>query len=178
MTNDLNYRLSKEKKSLIAQNLIDILEKDANISEDTRKFIFKWILTGPEGKKKAFFDVWDIVLKNYLPPNRPILFRAFDRIGKRKKIASFTASFRCIKKFSRGSGCLLICDTNEALEFEEDFFKPGEYKHTFYPLVKVLEIGKRKEWSGFMGNSINDYIGEDEYIMRINWDNMESFKWV
>lgn len=84
------YRLTQNQKGEIAQNLIGILEKDVSIDKQTKRFIGDWILTGPEEKRKAFFDVWDIVLKNYLPKTRPVLFRSCNRIGKDGKIASFT----------------------------------------------------------------------------------------
>src|SRR5690606_22770726 len=84
------YRLSKKQKWDIAQNLIDILEKDATINAQTKRFIGDWILTDSGEKRKVFFDVWDIVLKNFLPTTRPILFRACHRVSKDGKIASFT----------------------------------------------------------------------------------------
>lgn len=175
---DFQYRLSKDQKSEIAQNLIDILQKDANIAEQTRKFIGNWVLTGPDEKRKAFFDVWDIVLKNYLPTTRPILFRACERVSKKEKIASFTGRLECARRFSEGRGSLVICDTKETLEFEEKFYTPGEYKHTFYPLVSVLVKARNSGGCGFSERFLDDYIGEDEYIMRINLGNMHSFKWM
>jgi hypothetical protein len=65
--NEFQYRLSRNQKNEIAQNLIDILQKDAKIFDSTVTFISNWASTGHTGKRKAFFDVWDIVLKNYLP---------------------------------------------------------------------------------------------------------------
>jgi len=178
MDDKFQYRLSKDKKSDIAQNLIDILQKDANITEQTRSFISNWILTGPEEKRKAFFDVWDIVLKNYLPTTRPILFRACDRISKKDRIGSFTGRLECARKFSEGKGFLIICDTKESLEFEEEIYKVGEYKHTFYPLVNVLEKAKNSGGWGFSDWILNNYIGEGEYIMRINLENICRLKWM
>lgn len=63
MNYSFQYRLSENQKREIAQNLIDILQKDAQITDQTRRFIGNWIFTGPDEKRKAFFDVWDIVLK-------------------------------------------------------------------------------------------------------------------
>lgn len=177
MNDKYQYRLTKNQKKEIAQNLIDIYEKNASLNQETKRFIEKWIFTGPEHKRKAFFDVWDIVLKKFLPTTRPILFRACKRISKNGKIASFTGSFECAKRFCNSKGSLIICDTNETLAFEETFYKPGNYIHTFFPLVAVLvKIKKSGEW-GFSGKSLNDYIGEDEYIMRISLGNMNGFKW-
>lgn len=172
------YRLSKKQKSEIAQNLIDILQKDANITEQTRGFICNWILTGPSEKRKAFFDVWDIVLKNYLPTTRPILFRACKRISKKGKIASFTGRLECARRFSKGRGSLIIIDTKETLIFEEKLYKTGEYKHSFYPLVNVLVKARDSGGCGFSEGILNDYIGEDEYIMRINLGDIYSFRWI
>jgi hypothetical protein len=171
------YRLSQIQKREISQNLIDILKKDAVITEQTKKFIGDWILTSPKEKRKAFFDVWDIVLKNFLPKDRPVLFRACDRIGKNQKIASFTGRLECAKRFSSGKGSLIVCDTKEALRFEKKFYKSGEYRHTFYPLVEVLVKAKNAGGWGFSDRLLNNYIGEDEYIMRIDLDYMHGVKW-
>lgn len=177
MNDKFQYRLSNELKKKIAQNLIDILQKDVKINEHTRKFISNWILTGPDEKRKAFFDVWDIVLKNYLPTKRPILFRSCDRISKNSKIKSFTGRIECARRFSNGKGSLIICDTKESLKYEEELYKIGNYKNTFYPLVDVLIKAKESEDSGFSENILNNYIGEDEYIMRLDFDNMHTLKW-
>lgn len=178
MDDTFQYRLSKIQKSEIAQNLIDILQKDANITEQARTFICNWILTGPEEKRKAFFDVWDIVLKNYIPTTRPILFRACERINKTGKIASFTGRLECARRFSEGRGALIICDTKDTLRFEEQFYKIGNYKHTFYPIVDVLVKAIDSGGCGFSERFLNDYIGEDEYIMRINLGNIYCLKWL
>ncbi|TMI73283.1 MAG: hypothetical protein E6H09_07740 [Bacteroidetes bacterium] len=63
------------------------------------------------------------------------------------------------------------------LEFEEKFYKPGEYEHTFYPLVTVLIKAKEAGGWGFSERLLNDYIGEDEYIMKINMGHMYHLKW-
>lgn len=173
-----NYRLSKSQKAEIAKNLIDILQIDANISHGTKTFICNWILTGPEGKKKAFFDVWDIVLRNYLPTTRPTLFRTCRRISKNNKISSFTGRLECARKISESNGFLIICETKETLQFEEEFFTVGNYKNTFYPLVDVLIKARNSGKGEFSERFLNDYIGEDEYIMRINLGNSCSFKWI
>lgn len=178
MDDNFQYRLTRNQKIEIAQNLIDILQKDAMITEQTHEFISNWILTCSDEKRKAFFDVWDIVLKNYLPTTRPILFRACDRISKDYKIASFTGRLECARRFSKGKGSLIICDTKETLLCEEEFYQPGEYEHTFYPLVNVLEKAKASGGCGFSKRILNNYIGEDEYIMRINLCSMHSFRWI
>ncbi|MFH7001748.1 hypothetical protein [Flavobacterium bizetiae] len=178
MSNRFQYRLSSIQKSEIAQNLIDILQKDTNITDQTRSFICNWILTVGDEKRKAFFDVWNIVLKNYLPSSRPLLFRACKRINKSGKIASFTTSIDCAKRFSDSKGLLLICDTKETLRFEKELSKIGEYKNTFYPLVDVLIKAKDSGGWGFSERILRNYIGENEYIMRINHENLYNLKWV
>jgi len=178
MDDKFQYRLSKGQKSEIAQNLIDILQKDASITKEAKVFIGNWILTDCTEKRKAFFDVWDIVLRNYLPATRPVLFRACGRINKVQTIASFTGRLECARRFSEGKGSLIICDTKEMLQFEEEFYKPGDYKHTFYPLVTVLQKAKEGGGWGFSESLLNRYVGEDEYIMRINLGRMSCLKWV
>jgi hypothetical protein len=170
------YRISKIKKNEIAQNLIDILQNDTSISLDTKAFIANWLLTGHTEKRKAFYDIWDIVLRNYLPATRPVLFRACTRISKIEKISSFTGRLECARRISEGKGSLIICDTSEALKFEEELYRPGYYKHTFYPLVDVL-IKVRDSGSNELSEWTLDFIGEDEYIMKIHFGNMYGLKW-
>lgn len=177
MPNEPHYRLSKNQKIEIAQNLIDVLQKDEKLTGQTRKFISNWILTCREGKRKAFFDVWNIVLKKYLPTTRPVLYRSCDRIGKNGKIASFTGRFESANRFSNGKGSLIICDTEQTLMVEEDFYKIGTYEHTFFPLVSVLIKAQNSGGSGFSERFLNNYIGEDEYIMRINMGDMHALNW-
>jgi len=178
MNDKFQYRLSEKQKAEIAQNLIDILQKNSEITEQTRNFISNWILTVSNEKRKAFFDVWNIVLKNYLPETRPILFRTCDRISKNGKIASFTGRIECARKMSGGKGSLIVCDTKETLLLEEKYYQPGQYRHTFYPLVSVLEKAKVCGGCGFSERLLNDYIGEDEYIMRIDLENTHSLRWI
>ncbi len=178
MTESFQYRLSTNQKTEIAQNLIDILQENVSLTDLTRSFIGNWILTAGDEKRKAFFDVWDIVLKNYLPQTRPILFRACTRVGKDGKITSFTGSLNCAKRFSCGKGLLLICDTRESLQFEEEIYKKGDYRRTFYPLVDVLIKARDSGGWGFSERLLSNYIGEDEYIMKIDLDYVNKFRWV
>lgn len=177
MRDVFHYRLSDALKHEIAQNLVNILKNDENITEQTREFISNWILTDSMEKRKAFFDIWDIVLKNYLPTSRPILFRACDRISKNGKIASFTGRLESARRFSNGKGSLIICDTKETLISEDTFYKIGEYKHTFYPLAEVLLKAKNDGGWGFSERILNEHIGEEEYIMRINLGGMCCVRW-
>lgn len=177
MNDKFQYRLSAKHKEEIAQNLIDILSKGSVITDLTRTFVGNWILTGPDEKRKAFFDVWDIVLKNYLPQSRPVLFRACKRRYD-GRIASFTGCLESARRFSKGKGMLIICDTKETLQFENRLYQPGQYKHTFYPLLKVLKIAKEHGGWGFSDRLLEQYVGEQEYIMRMDLANMHTFKWV
>lgn len=153
-------------------------EKGSGITERTITFIDNWIRTGPAEKGKAFFDVWDIVLRNYLPTTRPVLFRTCAEIGKDGKIVSFTARLECARRFAKdNSEFLIICDTKETLMCEEEVYRPGEYEHTFYPLVEVLKKAESCGGCGFSQRLLDDYIGEDEYIMRINLTDIHCFKW-
>ncbi|MEJ5245223.1 MAG: hypothetical protein WHV28_05880 [Bacteroidota bacterium] len=178
MDNKYQYRLTEVQKKQIAQNLIDVFEKDATIIAQTRRFIGDWILTGSNEKRKAFFDVWEIVLKNFLPKTRPILFRSCDRISKNGKIVSFTGRIECARRFSNNKGFLIICDTKETLSFEDTLYNQGDYRHTFYPLAEVLIRAKEAGGWGFSERLLNNYIGEDEYIMKINLDHMHITKWI
>ena len=47
MTNKCQYLLQKDQKHEIAQNLIDMLQKDATMTKQANIFIWNWILTGP-----------------------------------------------------------------------------------------------------------------------------------
>lgn len=177
MTDKFHYRLTNAQKNEIAQNLIDILQKDVSLSKQAQIFIGNWILTDGSEKRKAFYDVWDIVLKNYLPTTRPILFRACSRVNKRGRISSFTGRLECARRFSKGKGSLMICDTKEFLDHVGKLYKAGQYKHTFYPLVEVLKKAREAGDWGFSERLLNDYIGEDEYIMRSNLTHMQCLKW-
>lgn len=178
MSNIFQYRLSENQKTEIVQNLIDILQKDLEITDQTRGFIINWCRTDASEKRKAFFEVWEVVLKNYLPTTRPVLFRACDRIGKNGKIASFTGRLECAWKFSKGKGSLIACDTKEALLLEDQYSLPGQYRYTFYPLIHVLEKAKASGGWGFRESFLDEFIGEDEYIMRVDLGNMHSLKWI
>jgi len=147
------------------------------ITSETRCFISNWILTGRDEKRKAFYDIWELVLKNYLPTARPILFRSCNRKNINGKIASFTGRLECARRFCNGTGSLLICDTGELLQFEAKFYKPGFYRHTFFPLVDVLKKAQINGGWGFSERLLSNYIGEDEYIMRVSQANVHSFRW-
>jgi len=194
-----NYRLSKKKKQKIAQNLIDILEKEQTPLMETVSFIGNWILTPRDEKFKAFYDVWELVLKNYMPKTSPILIRSIERKSKAEYIASFTNSAYCANRFStsfgtpikhnigngeyielsgQGKGYWIICDTKQTVKIFEKAYKKGEYKYTFYPLSEVFKKAKANGGWGFSDDLINTGIGEDEYIMKINYSIMNLLKFI
>lgn len=144
--------------------------------KETVSFIGNWILTTSEEKTKAYFDVWEIVLSNYLPSERPLLFRACKRITKNGKIASFTGKLDSARNFSKGEGFLMICDTKEIVELD-NANEQGNYKYTFYPISSLLEKAKQAGGCGF-SKRILEYICEGEYIMRVDLKYMECFKWI
>lgn len=170
------YRLSSVKKAEIAQNLIDVLECNVPIEKATVSFVSNWILTGPDEKGKAFYDVWDLVLKNYMPTTRPILFRSCSRRTD-GKIASFTGRLECARRFGGNRGFLLMCDTTEGLKLDMLFAKRGEYRNTFYPLSELIKRDIEAENHVFSDGMRRGYVGEDEYIMRVNLWRMCTFKW-
>lgn len=177
MSKKFPNRLSTSKKTEIAQNLVDILDKNTKIMPLTRDFIRTWVQQPDgQGKEKVFYDVWDLVLKKYMPDTRPTLFRSCKRRGKDGKIVSFTGQLECVWKFSRGKGLLIACDTKKTLLMEENNSQVGQYKHTFYPLVRILEKARDSGGWGFSKRFLDEYIGEDEYIMRLNLGNMYCFK--
>ena len=124
----------------------------------------------PEEKTKAFYDVWGIVLNNYMPKTRPVLFRSCNRLVD-DKIASFTGRFRVVQRFSRGKGLLIICDTEESLfplEFTENHPPNRPYRNTFFSIAELLRKEAQSSSCKFSARLIRDYSGEDEYIMRVN----------
>lgn len=169
--------MTQEQKSKIAHNLINVLKVDESLADDTRTFICNWVLTGPNEKKKAFYDVWEIVLDNFMPTSKPVLFRACYRLSRSNKIASFTGRIESARRFSEGKGYLIVYDTKENLHSEETFYSSGIYQNTFFPLVDVLKKAKEEGGYGFSSNFLDQYLSEEEYILRINLDRMHTLKW-
>lgn len=175
MSQQYRYRLTHTQKTSIAQNLIRAISSREPLSKESATFIVEWILTGPEDKVKAFYDVWDIVLKNYLPDTRPVLFRACSRRCD-GKIASFTGKLETARRFSEGKGLLIICDTKDTLS-TSNLDTPGAYRHTFFPITQLVELDYKSEKPRIRQSIYERYKGEDEYIMRINRGTMHTFKW-
>ncbi|MDV3674250.1 hypothetical protein CMU30_06890 [Elizabethkingia anophelis] len=172
------YRLSSTKKREIAQNLIDILEKDIRPSKETVIFISKWITSDRSKKFKAYYDVWEIVLKNFYPKTRPVLIRSIPRKSKAKYIGSFTDSVISAERFGMYKGYWIICDTKCSLSTDQSKDAPGNYTNTFYPLNEVLRKAKEKGGWGFANSFLERYEEEGEYIMKINFSVMQLLKYI
>ena len=168
--------MTPESKINVSNNLIAFMDSKEELTKEAADFICDWILTDRAGKCKAHYDVWDKVLKNYMPKTRPVLFRACNRRVD-GKIASFTGSIRCAERFSNGKGFLIICDTAETL-LRCDLEIPGDYSHTFFPVAELLKKEASFSTCKFPRRLVEDYIKEDEYIMRVNLGWMHTCKWV
>lgn len=166
------YRLSANKKLEIAQNLIDIIDNDIIPSSDTVKFIGNWVLSERSEKFKAYYDVWEIVLKNFYPKERPILIRSINRKSNKEYIASFTNSVYSAQRFGNYSGYWIICDTKDCLLENPIISRKGNYSNTYYPLSMVLKKAKENGGWGFSKIFLQNYSGEDEFIMKITFSIM------
>lgn len=169
--------MNQVKKNRIAKCLIEAIQTKIAVDEETCKFICDWIYTGEEAKNKEHFEVWEMVLKNYYPIDRPILFRATDFIND-GKIESYTGRLFTARKFLRQcgeEGKLIICETSESI-MPKEYEVQGNFRHTFFPLSKLLKNEMRIEESHFNKKFIEAYIGEDEYIMRTEIDYMFIYK--
>ncbi|WP_407402753.1 hypothetical protein [Chryseobacterium sp.] len=138
------YRLTHIQKVRISQNLIDILEKDICPSPETITFIVNWIGTVRSEKFKAYYDVWEIVLKSFYPKERPILIRSISRKSKQQYIGSFTNSASSAERFGEHKGYWIICDTKNSIISDIPINKKGSYRNTYYPLSNVLKKAKEK----------------------------------
>lgn len=174
MKNDI-FKLSDSKIDSISKNLVSFMKSEDTLSKDSANFIGNWILTGSEEKNKSCYELWNIVLKSYMPDKTPVLYRSCNRRND-GKIASFTGSIYSAYRFSQGKGFLIICNTSEMLEFEK-FNKIGEYKHTFFPISGLLKKEAKSANCLFSNTFIDNYLREDEYIMRIDLERMYSLKW-
>lgn len=92
----MNYRLNQQKKLFISQNLIDFMKSKESLLPDSATFISNWILTNATEKNQTYYDIWELVLKNYMPSTRPVLYRSCKRRDN-GKIASLPAVFPALK---------------------------------------------------------------------------------
>ena len=168
------WRAIQKTKERIANNIVGFMNGDSLLLPETKEFVVEWVMTGPEEKSKAFFDVWAIVLKRYLPKERPILFRSCMRVSRRP-IQSFTASIRCAEKFSENhKGHVLVCDTKEYLQFEVE---GAEHKRSFFPVYDLVRRDLASETPQFTQHFYDRYYGEDEYIVSVDLNWMYDLKW-
>lgn len=172
------YKLSRTEKYNIAKNLVEIINKNSKPTNETIRFIANWILSNRKEKYKFYYDVWDIVLKNFYPKTRPILIRSISKKSKKEYIGSFTNSLECAIKYSDDKSYWIICDTKAILNNAKKHYKKGEYEYTFYPLSEVLRKAKLNDGWGFSEYLLDNYTGEDEYIMKINFSYMQLVKYI
>ena len=72
--NKFLYRMRQKTKEKIAKNIVAFMVDDTPLLQESISFICNWVMTDGAEKTKALYDVWDIILKTYLPKERPVLF--------------------------------------------------------------------------------------------------------
>ncbi len=173
--NGFLYKISQGTKEKIANNIVDFMVNDTPLLQESVLFIYNWVKSDGSEKTKAYYDVWDIVLKTYLPYERPILFRSCQRLSKRD-IQSFTGKIFAAARFSDNlSGHLLVCDTEEYLQFEDE--SAAEHERSFFPLCECIKKGTYCENPYFRKSFYEEYKKEDEYIVRVNQNWLYDLKW-
>ena len=169
-------RIGPKAKERIAKNIIAFMGDGTPLTKESKSFIYTWVRQPDgNGKSKSFYDVWDIVLQNYLPKERPVLFRACTRLSNRP-IQSFTGTISAAKRLStERPGHLLICDTKEYLQFEAK--NAVKHERSFFPLREFVD--KAMDCSGphFSESFYEMCKKEDEYIVRVNLNWMYDLKW-
>ena len=169
------YRINRSSREKIAYNIVDFMVNDTPLLQESVSFIYNWVISDGSEKTKAYYDVWDIVLKTYLPQERPILFRSCQRLSKRD-IQSFTGRIYTAERFSENhTGHLLICDTKEYLQFEDE--NAIEHERSFFPLHQCIKKGTYCEKHFFRESFYEEYKKEDEYIVRVNQNWLYDLKW-
>ena len=63
----MKYQLSHKQINSIYTNTIAFMESKENLSLETAIFIGNWLGSDSSQKGKSYYDVWDLVLKNYMP---------------------------------------------------------------------------------------------------------------
>jgi len=169
------YRINYKTKEIIAKNIVEFMINDIPLLQESVSFIYNWVMTDGADKTKTYYDVWDIILKLYLPQERPILFRSCKRISKRN-IQSFTGKIYAAERFSENhTGHLLICDTNEYLKFEN--INALEHERSFFPLCECIKKDVFSKTPHFSKSFYEKYRGEDEYIVRVSKSCIYDLKW-
>lgn len=169
-------RVGPKAKYRISNNIIAFMVKGTPLTKESRTFIYTWVCQ-PDGNggSQSFCDVWELVLQNYLPKERPVLFRACTRPSNRP-IQSFTGTISAAQKLSRERpGHLLICDTKEYLYCEDETTVP--HKRSFFPLRECVEKAMNNSEPAFSEPFYEMCQKEDEYVVRVNPGWMYDLKW-
>lgn len=169
-------RVGPKAKERIFKNLIAFMVEGTPLTRESRSFIYTWVRQPDgNGRSQSFYDVWDLVLQNYLPKERPILFRSCKKLSNRP-IQSFTRRIYTAERFSDGhTGHLLICDTKEYLQSENETAE--EHKRSFFPLYQCVEKAMATTEPCFSEYFYEMCKKEDEYIVRVNQDWLYDLKW-
>ena len=169
-------RISGKSRERIAKNIVSFMVDDAPLLPESVSFIYCWVKQPDgHGRTKSYHDVWELILKSYLPKERPILFRSCERISTRP-IQSFTGRIYAAARFSKKrSGHLLVCDTEEYLRFEDE--STEEHERSFFPLCECIKKGTYCEKPYFSEAFYKEYKKEDEYIVRVNQNWLYDLKW-
>jgi len=173
---DEEVAMLESDKYKIAQCLIQSVESKVPVDKITCEFIYTWIKYCTD-RDKDCLDIWEIVLNNYYPTTRPILFRATDTINN-GKIESYTGRLLMAERMLRQcdeNATLIICDTRDTI-YEKVNERKGSYRHTFFPLVEVLKNESMLEKSLFTKRFLEEYTGEDEYIMKTEIERFSVYK--
>lgn len=158
------------KKKRIAKSLISGSNTMRSISKEAKDFIVEWCMTDNTGKTKDMYDIWEIVLRNYLPNETPVLFRGSEYINF-GKIESYTTKISCAERFATSdqgdSGnkeyYLLIMDTRH-FKILNSKSNIGEYQYSYYPIFQLLAKEKSKKNSNFSKRFIDNYECEEECV--------------
>ena len=170
------FRATEQKKQSIAENITGFMNGTYDLSEEAAGFISNWILTGPDEKTKAYFDIWNKILDSYLPTERPILFRSCLRLS-RNPIQSFSGRISAVERFSNGhKGHVLVCDTNEYMRYL-GFQKESVFQRNFFPVYTLVEKDISTATPHFSQMLYEHYKGEDEYIVRVDYAYLHDLKW-
>lgn len=170
------FRATEKEKQSIADNIVGFMNDTCNFSEEAKNFISNWILTGPDEKTKAYFDIWSKVLDRYLPTKRPILFRSCLRVSC-KPIQSFSGSMSAVEKFSEGhKGHVLVCDTKEYMKYL-NLEKEHIYKRNFFSIYDLILKDISSSTPHFRQEFYEKYKGEDEYIVRVDLGHLYDLRW-
>ena len=170
-------RIGPKAKERIAKNIIAFMVEGTPLIKESKSFIYTWVRQPDgNGRSKSFYDVWDLILQDYLPKERPVLFRSCVRPTDRP-IQSFTGNIAAAKRFSKERfGHLLICDTEEILCFEDESAAMHEF--SFFPLRKCVENAMNCSTPCFSESFYEMCKKEDEYIVRVNQNWLYDLKWV